>query len=502
MFNKFRRILTPLLIIIFLISIVAIGAPTYVNLGPTSEITGDVGVPANKGYYIGDALFSTAGLVDIGALAKTDGNFIVGDGNNWIVEGGTTARASLGLTIGTHVQAYDAGLLSLAGLTYASDSFIKVTATDTYVIRTISETKTDLSLNNVENLKVKLNATSAPTVNDDVDLGYAVGSRWVDITNDKEYVCLDNTDGAAVWTETTGAGGGASTFIALTDTPANYTGQAGKFPKVNEGETALEFATLTGGGDVLGPATSVDNSISRFNGTDNKTIQDSLAIIDDGGSINIPSGQSYKINNVAVVAVEVDPTVDSDAELKAILVDEVTKTGDFTAGRITKINNATGIIEQGTNTDSDVADAVTKKHTQNTDTQFDFYNALVSDHLYSGDIDSEPVGETVAFGQLLYFNWTDKEWKITDADSSTTMPGLRIALEAKADGQTCKMLVRGYIRDDSAFEFAGAMVYASATAGAMTSTAPSGAGQQLQRVGQAKSADILFFDSSIDVGEI
>jgi len=46
------------------------------------------------------------------------------------------------------------------------------------------------------------------------------------------------------------------------------------------------------------------------------------------------------------------------------------------------------------------------------------------------------------------------------------------------------------------------MVYTSATAGGVTSTPPSAAGQQLQRVGQAKSADILFFDPSIDVGEI
>ena len=45
----------------------------------------------------------------------------------------------------------DAGLTSLAALTYVSDSFIKVTATDTYAIRTIAQTKTDLSLNLVEN---------------------------------------------------------------------------------------------------------------------------------------------------------------------------------------------------------------------------------------------------------------------------------------------------------------------------------------------------------------
>jgi len=181
----------------------------------------------------------------------------------------------------------------------------------------------------------------------------------------------------------------------------------------------------------------------------------------------------------------------------------VIKTGDFTAGRIAKINNTTGIIEQGTNTDTDVTDAVTKKHSQNTDTQFNFYNALASDHTWSGEIDTQLVGMSVAFGDLLYFNWTDKEWKKAQATGSNTMPGLRIALETKIDGDTCKMLIKGYIRDDSAFEFAGAMIYVSATtAGLMTSTAPSTAGQQVQRVGVAKSADILFFDPSIDVGEI
>jgi hypothetical protein len=42
-------------------------------------------------------------------------------------------------------------------------------------------------------------ATAPPTVNDDIDLNYEVGSWWFDITNDRAYVCLDSTDGAAVW---------------------------------------------------------------------------------------------------------------------------------------------------------------------------------------------------------------------------------------------------------------------------------------------------------------
>lgn len=56
-------------------------------------------------------------------------------------------------------------------------------------------------------------------------------------------------------------GGGATTFLWLTDTPSSYTGQTGKFPKVNAGETALEFVTLAGG-DAL-----TSNPLSQFAST-------------------------------------------------------------------------------------------------------------------------------------------------------------------------------------------------------------------------------------------
>ena len=48
-------------------------------------------------------------------------------------------------------QPADASLTSISGLTYVSDSFIKLTAADTYAVRTIAETKTDLSIDNVTN---------------------------------------------------------------------------------------------------------------------------------------------------------------------------------------------------------------------------------------------------------------------------------------------------------------------------------------------------------------
>lgn len=49
-----------------------------------------------------------AELAALAGLAVTDGNIIVGNGTTWVAESGATARASLGLTIGTDVQAYDA----------------------------------------------------------------------------------------------------------------------------------------------------------------------------------------------------------------------------------------------------------------------------------------------------------------------------------------------------------------------------------------------------------
>jgi len=68
--------------------------------------------------------------------------------------------------------------------------------------------KTDVGLSNVQNLKVNLTATTDPGATDDSASGYAVGSRWINVTLDKGFVCVDSTVSAAVWKETTASGGG------------------------------------------------------------------------------------------------------------------------------------------------------------------------------------------------------------------------------------------------------------------------------------------------------
>ena len=50
----------------------------------------------------------------------------------------SASRTTLGLVIGTNVQAYDAGLLSIAAATTAADKFLYTTALDVYAVATIT----------------------------------------------------------------------------------------------------------------------------------------------------------------------------------------------------------------------------------------------------------------------------------------------------------------------------------------------------------------------------
>lgn len=46
-----------------------------------------------------------------------------------------------------------------------------------------------------------LQASAAPTVNDDGIANYSPGSLWVDKTNENTYICIRSTPGAAVWVQ-------------------------------------------------------------------------------------------------------------------------------------------------------------------------------------------------------------------------------------------------------------------------------------------------------------
>ena len=85
-------------------------------------------------------------------------------------------------------------------------------------------------------------ATTAPS-------SPAVGDLWWHSEEGQLKIWYDDNGSApdTQWVDTGGGGGnagtGSSTFIGLSDTPGDFTGQSGKFLRVNTGEDGLEYVT-------------------------------------------------------------------------------------------------------------------------------------------------------------------------------------------------------------------------------------------------------------------
>jgi hypothetical protein len=110
----------------------------------------------------------------------------------------------------------------------------------------------------------------------------------------------------------------------------------------------------------------------------------------------------------------------------------------------------------------------------------------------------------LAVGELVHIDANGKLDQ-AHADAAADMPAIGIALTANASGGDAEVnvLLLGIYRDDSQFDFTpGAPIYVSdTTEGDFIETAPSSDGDFVQRVGVAITADIIYFNPSMDVIE-
>ena len=113
-------------------------------------------------------------LQDVAGLAVTDGGIIVGDGSNFVLETGATARASLGLTIGTDVQAYDAQLADVAGLAVTDGNFI-VGDGSNFVAESGATARTSLGLGSIATQAANNVSITGGSVTGITDLAIADG---------------------------------------------------------------------------------------------------------------------------------------------------------------------------------------------------------------------------------------------------------------------------------------------------------------------------------------
>ena len=163
---------------------------------------------ANTTANYANTLASNTRTINLSQLTPTDSNFIVGSGTTWVVENGTTVRASLGLTIGTHVQAYHANLTSFASKTVPSGVIVGTTDTQTLTNKTLTSPT------------INTPTLSNPTINNGFreEVGTSVPS-----TLNPDNGSIQKFTLAGTWSPSDQIESGESILIMVNDSGSNFT---------------------------------------------------------------------------------------------------------------------------------------------------------------------------------------------------------------------------------------------------------------------------------------
>lgn len=246
--------------------------------------SGDIGTSV-QGY--------DADLVTLSGLSSADSNFIVGSPSGWVVESGSTvrtslglgtiatqnanavsisggsitgitdlavadggtgasdasgARANLGLIIGTNVQAYDAGLQSIAGLTTSANQMIYTTGSDTYATTSLSAFGRTL-----------IDDADATTARSTLGLGTSDSPQFTGLTLSSPGTGTDNTvlilnSSNQVKTDEIDSRVWGSTLLDASSSSTNY------IPKWSDSNTLTNGLLYDNGSAVLMGDTSISRS--------------------------------------------------------------------------------------------------------------------------------------------------------------------------------------------------------------------------------------------------
>lgn len=125
-------------------------------------------------------------------------------------------------------------------------------------------------------------------------------------------------------------------------------------------------------------------------------------------------------------------------------------------------------------------------------------SSLSADGKYSGQAITGTLGESVAFGEIIYLKAADSKWWKARANAEATSGPVMVGVcvVAGSADATTTILLDGFVRADTLYPSmtVGAVVYISdATAGQITQTAPTTTDYVTRAMGHAFTADILHF---------
>ena len=234
-----------------------------------------------------------------------------------------------------------------------------------------------------------------------------------------------------------GGGGGSATFVGLTDTPSNLTGDAGKFVRVNSGETALEFTS-----DVATQTyvdTQVANLVDSAPGTLDTLNELAAALGDDANFATTVT------NSIATKLATADFNTTFDNRLAT------KSTTDLTEG--TNLYYTDARVDTHLNQSNPTAGYVLSWNGSD--------YAWVDNAGYSNsDVDTHLNRSSAATGEILSWDGSDYAWTAPAGGSTLTVQDEGSALSTAA----------------STINFVGAGVTATGTGATKTITIPGGTG--------------------------